>query len=68
MNTELKIEGMSCGHCVKAVQQALEEVSGVTKAVVSLETNSAQVQHDGSIEIKTLIEAVEDEGYSATEA
>jgi copper chaperone len=68
MNTELKIEGMSCGHCVKAVQQALEEVPGVTKAEVSLETNSAQVHHAENVEVKTLIEAVEDEGYSATGA
>lgn len=27
---ELTIEGMSCGHCVRSVHQALEHVDGVT--------------------------------------
>ncbi len=33
----IKIEGMSCGHCKAAVEKALEEVAGVTSAVVNLE-------------------------------
>jgi copper chaperone len=32
--TNLKIEGMTCGHCVRSVTQALEAVPGVQAAKV----------------------------------
>jgi copper chaperone len=67
MKTELKIEGMSCGHCVLAVQGALESVPGVTAATVSLEEGRAVVESDGANE-ERLIEAVKEEGYHAKRA
>lgn len=51
---------MSCKHCVKHVTDALNEIKG-TKAVVSLETNTASV--DSSASPETLKAAVEDAGY-----
>ena len=62
--TKLKIEGMSCEHCVRAVSGALQEVSGVDSVVeVSLERGEAIVE--GSAETASLIAAVEEEGYRA---
>ena len=49
MKTKLSIEGMSCDHCVRAVTEALQGLSGVTKAVVTLKTKSAEVEHDGAL-------------------
>lgn len=64
---ELKIDGMTCGHCVKAVTQALNEVPGVERVVeVSLERGSAQVE--GHADTSKLIEAIEEEGYEAAVA
>ncbi|MFB3132331.1 MAG: cation transporter, partial [Rhodothermales bacterium] len=40
----LQIEGMSCGHCVKAVQGALEAVEGVE--VHAVEIGTAQISYD----------------------
>ncbi|AEB12924.1 CopZ family metallochaperone [Marinithermus hydrothermalis] len=61
---KLKIEGMSCNHCVMAVTKALEKVPGVEKVVeVSLERGEAIVE--GSPEPTQLIAAVEEEGYQA---
>jgi copper chaperone len=52
--TNLKIDGMSCQHCVMAVKKALDELDGVTSAEV--EVGSANVSYDES---KTTKEAVE---------
>ncbi|MGC8467242.1 MAG: CopZ family metallochaperone [Acidithiobacillus sp.] len=59
----LNIRGMTCGHCVRAVREALEAVPGVTRAEVSLETSEATIQ--GDVDPNALVAAVEAEGYSA---
>ena len=62
---ELEIMGMSCGHCVTGVTQALLGVPGVVHADVSLSQNHAHVEHDGSTKVEALLAAVEEEGYQA---
>lgn len=64
--TQLKIDGMTCGHCVAGVTKALQAVPGVERAEVSLAEGRASVAHDGNLDPKALIEAVEEEGYSAS--
>lgn len=61
---ELRVKGMACGHCEKAVAQALAGVPGVTQVVlVSREKNLAVVQ--GQAKLEALIAAVREEGYEA---
>ena len=62
MNTELEIDGMTCGHCVASVKRALEAVPGVESADVSLAGRRAVVR--GEVARGALVAAVEDEGYS----
>lgn len=64
--TELKIDGMTCGHCVAAVKKALEKVPGVTAAEVELASGRARV--DGEPSLDALMAAVQDEGYRAAPA
>ncbi len=59
----LKIEGMTCGHCVMHVKQALGAVAGVTSVEVDLQAGEAQIE--GSAQMSALIKAVEAEGYTA---
>lgn len=59
----LKVEGMTCNHCVMAVKKALMKVPGVEKAEVSLERAEALVE--GKADPEALIRAVEAEGYRA---
>ncbi len=66
MNTELEIDGMTCGHCVAGVKRALEAVPGVVSAEVSLAEGRAHVKGDAPR--GALQAAVEDEGYSVREA
>lgn len=58
---ELKIEGMTCGHCVRAVEQALNAVPGVTR--VEVELHHARVEADDAVAREALVRAVEEEDY-----
>ncbi|HJU84684.1 MAG TPA: cation transporter [Holophagaceae bacterium] len=61
---KLKIQGMTCGHCVHSVTQALEAVPGVTKVVeVSLKKGEALLE--GDPDPKAAVAAVAEEGYTA---
>jgi copper chaperone CopZ len=60
----IKVEGMSCEHCVRAVKCALEAQKGVKEAEVSLEGKSARVVYDdGLIGLDDLKAAILEEGY-----
>ena len=61
---ELKVTGMTCGHCERAVTRALEQVSGVQR-VVRVDHQSGQAVVEGQADIAALIAAIEEEGYQA---
>ena len=63
MKTILKVEGMSCGHCVSHVTRALEGVEGVNAVKVSLEKKSAEIDHADSVSVDSLKAVVVEEGY-----
>jgi copper chaperone len=64
--TELKIEGMTCGGCVKSVTRVLTGVAGVASAEVSLEEGRARVTFDpGRTGLQALKDVVERAGYHA---
>ncbi|HHH36913.1 MAG TPA: heavy-metal-associated domain-containing protein [Gammaproteobacteria bacterium] len=60
----LKIEGMSCGHCRKAVEEALSAVPGVT-AVPEVNVERGEAVVEGNPDPKALLAAVEEAGYQA---
>lgn len=63
---KLEVSGMSCGHCVRAVREALTAVPGVERAEV--EIGSANVEFDESrTTVGNLVDAVSDAGYEATD-
>ncbi|MEH7467989.1 copper ion binding protein, partial [Priestia megaterium] len=47
-NVTLSVQGMSCGHCVKAVEGGLGELNGVKSVEVSLEDAKVTVAFDPS--------------------
>ena len=63
MTTELTVNGMTCGHCEKAVQNALKSVPGVQDVRVNLQDGTATVQGDS--DPQALVAAVTEEGYGA---
>lgn len=67
--TKLKVEGMTCDHCVMSVTNALEELEGVIRAEVSLEAGTADVQHDADAPaVAAMTAAVAEAGYTAMPA
>jgi copper chaperone len=59
----LKIEGMTCGHCTRAVEMALKSVPRVTEVKVELSEGTATVE--GNANLDALIQAVSEAGYEA---
>ena len=67
MKTILHIGGMSCANCVRHTKEALESVAGVKSAEVSMENNSAAVEHEDKVNPAILKAAVEEAGYEIIE-
>jgi copper chaperone len=62
MQQEFKVQGMTCGHCVKAVTQAVQLLDNT--AVVSVELDSGKVLISSGVSRERLVEAIRDEGYA----
>lgn len=63
MKKEILITGMTCGHCVKRVENALLELDGIHSAVVSLDEKRATIEADDKIEDQLIKDAIVDVGY-----
>ena len=61
MNQIFTVEGMTCGHCEKAVTKALLCLDAQAKVVIDRTHNSVQVDSEKPRE--TLAQAIADEGY-----
>jgi copper chaperone CopZ len=64
--TLVAIDGMMTEHCKRAVFTSLAAVSGIVRADVHLGT--VQVEHDGSVTIEQLRDAIAVAGYTVTQA
>jgi copper ion binding protein len=58
------VQGMSCNHCVQAIERALKSLSGVSAVQVDLAQGTVTVTYDEALvgEAK-MKEAIEDAGY-----
>ena len=59
---ELKVEGMSCNHCVNAVTKSVQAVDPAAKVDVDLSQQTVRVTSSASIE--QIACAVDEAGYS----
>jgi copper chaperone len=60
---ELKIQGMTCGHCVMSVRKELTRVDGVT--VEEVQIGMARVRYDDTrVKRQDIERAVEEAGYT----
>ncbi len=60
MGKAVYIEGMSCGHCIAAVERALRDIGLTAKADLK---SKAAVVTEGDASDEAIREAVEDAGY-----
>jgi copper chaperone len=62
----LKVEGMTCGHCVSAVESAVRDAGAEGK--VDLSAKSVSVVFDETkLSLDTIRQAIEEQGYEVAE-
>ena len=65
--TTIKVDGMSCGGCVKSVTGVLTALDGVARVEVSLKQKQAVVEFDaGKLTRDQLKAVIEDAGFDAS--
>ncbi|OAB45279.1 copper ion binding protein [Paenibacillus glacialis] len=61
-NVTLKVEGMSCGHCVNSVESAMKTLGASGK--VDLKDKSVAISYDeNKLTLEAIKEAIEEQGY-----
>jgi len=64
IETMLKVDGMSCGHCAKAIAETVEALPGVANVAVDLAAKSVTVEYDPNETVIVKIKAeIEEMGY-----
>ncbi|MCR8657043.1 copper ion binding protein [Paenibacillus endoradicis] len=62
----LKVDGMSCGHCVNSVEKALQSIGA--EGTVDLASKKVTVKFDeAKVNTKAIVEAIEDQGYDVVQ-
>ncbi len=61
--TTIAVDGMTCGHCVNAIQTEVGKLDGVTDVSVDLTTGQVTIVADATPDAEALREAVEEAGY-----
>ncbi len=60
----LKVQGMSCSHCVNSVEGSVGELNGVSKVKVHLENGTVDVEfNDKEVSLDRIKETIDDQGY-----
>jgi copper chaperone len=61
--TTITVDGMTCGHCVNAVQTEVGKLDGVTDVAVDLASGQVTIVANQAPDAGALREAVEEAGY-----
>ncbi|WOV87103.1 copper chaperone CopZ [Sporosarcina oncorhynchi] len=62
--TTLNVTGMSCGHCVKTIEDNVGKLDGVKSVQVNLEAGTVDVEFEsGQIGTKQISDTIEDQGF-----
>ncbi|MGV8983906.1 heavy metal translocating P-type ATPase [Clostridium sp.] len=68
VNKTMKIEGMTCASCAKAVERATRKLDGVLEANVNIATEKLSINYEPSkVKVMDIKKAVEKAGYKAIE-
>ncbi|WP_191560128.1 copper chaperone CopZ [Metabacillus idriensis] len=64
VNVNLNVSGMSCGHCVKAVEGSVGKLEGVSEVKVHLEDGKVNVTFNPEkVSLDKIKETIDDQGY-----
>ena len=60
----LNVSGMSCGHCVKAVEGSVGKLEGVNSVKVNLDAATVDIEFNSdSVTLEAIKETIDDQGY-----
>ncbi|MBS4190509.1 copper chaperone CopZ [Bacillus sp. FJAT-49705] len=60
----LHVAGMSCGHCVKAVEGSVGELAGIESVKVHLDSGTVDVEYiSNEVSLDKIKETIDDQGY-----
>jgi len=63
-NETLNVQGMSCGHCVNAVEKNVGALAGVEQVKVNLAEGLVDVVFDDAqVSLNQIKETIDDQGY-----
>ena len=60
---KVKIQGMSCRHCVQSVKKALEEIDGIVNVAVDLATGEAVFEQTHPVDKDLIREKIKKVGF-----
>ena len=60
----VKIEGMSCAHCAKSVEEGIKKIEGVKSVKVDLENKNATITYKDEIDLDQVKATVEELEYT----
>ncbi|PXV91062.1 copper chaperone [Lachnotalea glycerini] len=64
----IKVDGMACDHCVKAITNALKALPGIGSVVVDLKAGTVAVEYDSSqSKLDQIKSEIEEQGYDIIE-
>lgn len=63
-NITLNVQGMSCGHCVNAIESNVGQLEGVNGVNVKLDDAQVEVTfNESQVSLDQIKETIEDQGY-----
>ena len=60
----LQVQGMTCGHCVKSVENSVGALNGVERVLVELNNGTVAVEYNNDVDVKKITDTIEDQGYT----
>ena len=67
-NVTIKVEGMSCEHCVRAVSNAITGIAGTANVKVELKSKTASFSYDPArTGLEAIKSAIAEEGFTVSQ-
>lgn len=64
MESVITVQGMTCGHCKKAVETAVGNLQGVSSVEVNLDEGKVKVDYsEAVVSLDVIQEEIENQGY-----
>ncbi len=63
MKTNYKIEGLTCGACVKLASNRIKKIAGVQEVDIDIKSGTLSITSDGELSVESLNESLADTEY-----